>query len=474
MIELNQIKKNRINLADYNSRQDIENRIVMSDFSPFDLEVLEEVLFSPLKISLRKLAKNLNTTDIATKQTLDKLAKTSLLSIEGDSVTVDKEMRKYFEFQIQRFSPQFKPDMEFVQGILKKVPIQFLPFWYSIPRTSNNIFESIVEKFLLTPQIFQRYLHELNFSDPIIGSIIKDLFSAPDFSIFSSDLIAKYNLSRYRFEEIMLLLEFSFVCTIRYQKEDDYWLEMVTPLHEWHEYHLFLKQTQTPLIKETDLICQQRKSHFSFIEDVSSILNSIRKCPLKIDSLSTLPIQTLSSICHFPLESSQDITFAQKYFSHLIEKIRLIKLAEFLDNRLYALDTAHDFLEMTLENRALHLYRHPLNRILSFSFPAGMDMERTVHEAEKSIKRVLHGNWVYFDEFIKGVIIPLNEESLVMLKRVGKQWKYTLPTYNETEIHLIKSILFEWLFECGVVSVGTCHGKDCFAVTPFGRLFFAD
>src|SRR3990167_3463630 len=154
MIELNQIKKNRINLADYNSRQDIENRIVMSDFSPFDLEVLEEVLFSPLKISLRKLAKNLNTTDIATKQTLDKLAKTSLLSIEGDSVTVDKEMRKYFEFQIQRFSPQFKPDMEFVQGILKKVPIQFLPFWYSIPRTSNNIFESIVEKFLLTPQIF--------------------------------------------------------------------------------------------------------------------------------------------------------------------------------------------------------------------------------------------------------------------------------------------------------------------------------
>src|SRR3990167_1724140 len=136
MIELNQIKKNRINLADYNSRQDIENRIVMSDFSPFYLEVLEEVLFSSLKISLRKLSKNLNTTDIAIKH------------------TVDKEIRKYFEFQIRRFSPKFKPDMEFVQGILKKVPIQFHPFWYSIPRTSNNIFESIVEKFLLTPQIF--------------------------------------------------------------------------------------------------------------------------------------------------------------------------------------------------------------------------------------------------------------------------------------------------------------------------------
>ena len=72
----------------------------------------------------------------------------------------------------------FQPDMEFLQGLLKKVPIHCLPAWHAVPRTSNNIFESLVEKYLLSPQIFQRYLSELHFSHPVAISLMNDLFFA--------------------------------------------------------------------------------------------------------------------------------------------------------------------------------------------------------------------------------------------------------------------------------------------------------
>jgi len=471
MLELTSLRKNKINLADYNSAQDIENRIILSDFSPFDLEVLEEILFSPLKISLKKLARNLDVTEDKLASILQKLQKAALLSVSDDSIVVDKEMRKYFEFQMQRFDPDFKPDLEFLQGLLRKVPIHVLPTWYSIPRSSNNIFESILEKNLLTPLMFQRYLTDLQFQDPIIQGIIKDLFAAPDFRISSSDLISKYNLLRADFEEIMLRLEFSFICSIRYVKEDDHWLEIVTPLNEWHQYLQHLKETESPIIDNPDDILRTRSRDFSFVEDMGAILTHLQKRP---ESLSDELTATLASKCALPLETREDYSFAKNYLNHLIEKLCLVKLASKIDGRLYALDSANDWIDQSLENRALYLYRHPLNRILQSSIPSDLELERHIREAEKSIKRVLHGGWVFFDDFIKGVIVPLTEDSVIMLKKIGKNWKYTLPTYQESEVNLIRATIFEWLFEAGVVATGTLGGRACFSVTPFGRFFFAD
>jgi hypothetical protein len=464
MLELTSLKKHKINLADYNSAQDIENRILLSDFSPFDLEVLEEILFSPLKVSAKKLARTLETSEESLLPILEKLSKAGLLSFIDDSILVDKEMRKYFEFQVQRFNPLFKPDLEFLQGLLRKVPIHVLPTWYSIPRSSNNIFESIIEKHLHTPQTFQRYITELNFQDPIIQGILDSLLSSPDFRISSSDLISRYNLTRRRFEEIMILLEFSFICSIRYVKEDEHWVEIVTPFYEWHQYLQSLKNTEAPVIGSPDAVARTRETDFAFIEDMSIVLTHLQKQP-------GTPIPEL--ITRLVAESKIPST-SHDYLNHLIKKLCLIKLASCIDHRLYALDTANDWLDMSLENRALYLYRHPLNRILSLPISFDLEFERQVREAEKSIKRVLHGEWVLFEDFLKGVTISLNENSIIMLKKIGKHWKYTFPSYQEGEIALIKATIFEWLFEAGIVATGTFEGHDCFFVTPFGRFFFAD
>ncbi len=479
MLELTPVRKNKVNLADYNCQQDIENRMLLADSSPFDLEVFEEILFSPLKISIKKLARNMGCREDALTVLLEKLSRTGLLVIQGDAILIDKEMRKYFEFQIARFDPAFKPDMEFLQGLLRKVPIHFLPIWYSIPRTSNNIFESIVEKYLLTPQIFQRYLSDLHFADPVINSIVSDLFSAPDFKLYSSDVIGKYNLARRDFEEILLLLEFNFIGCLSYQKEGDHWIEVISPFHEWHQYLRFLKTTESPILKSAS-VQRVRKSDFAFIEDMSALLALSLKKPIPIESWdeeSPLPLKTVSDLalhCSLPIDSRQRLQNAQAYLTQVLRKLILVQLARSADRKIYPLDSARDWLDKPLENRALHLYRHVMNRILTISLPSQITTERNIREAEKSIRRLLHGGWVLFDDFLKGVYVSLSEESVVMLKRMGKQYKYALPAYGENEKKLLKATIFELLFETGVVATGVSQGQDCFSVTPFGRFCFED
>jgi hypothetical protein len=155
-----------------------------------------------------------------------------------------------------------------------------------------------------------------------------------------------------------------------------------------------------------------------------------------------------------------------------IHKLKQLKLADIVDNRLYALESANDFLDMRLENRALFLHRHPLNRLFSPQIPADLITDRNLRESEKSIVRVLDSGWVYFEDFLSGVIVPLGEDSIIMLKKQGKTWKYSLPSYAEEELALIRSTVLEWLFEIGVTAVGKHNGKDCFCVTAFGQSLF--
>lgn len=452
MLEVSSVRKNKVNLSDYNCEQDIYNRTLMSNFSTFDLQVLGEILYSPLKISLKKLSRSVGCSEEDLLPILKQLSLGGLLSIQDDNISVDKEIRKYFEFQITRFDPDFKPDMEFLQGLLKKVPIHCLPAWHAIPRTSNNIFESIVEKYLLSPQIFYRYLNEIHFTNPIVSSIVSDLFSSADFKITSSDVISKYNLSRRAFEEMLLLLEFSFVCCLTYEKQDDHWIEYVSPFHEWHQYLRFLKATETPSIPAA-AICRKYPKDFSFIEDMSSILEASKSAPLS-------------------LKSWNRGSFPSDYLIHLTQKLCMIKLAEVVNDHLRPLEGVDGWLDMSLESRALHLYRHPLNKLLKAEIPSSLAIERNVREAEKSMKRVLRNEWVFFDDFLKGVLVPLSEDSVIMLKKTGKQWRYTLPSYGDEEKSLLKAVIFEWLFETGMTIPGTCQGKDCFTLTAFGKFFF--
>ncbi|MGE5195700.1 MAG: hypothetical protein ACM3JI_00020 [Anaerolineae bacterium] len=468
MIEASSIRKNKICLSDYDYAKDIENRLLMAQFSILDLEVLAELLYSSLKIPIRKLANNLDIDNSELLPILDKISRTRLLTYDEDFVFVDKDMRKYYEMQIVKFDDDFKPGMEFLQGLLRKVPIHVLPAWYSIPRTSNNIFDSLVEKYLLTPQIFQRYLSELNFGDPILSEIAQDVYESPDLKLFSSTIVEKYKLSREQFEEYMLYLEFNFVCCLWYNLRDEHWQEVVTPFYEWGEYLRFLRHTEVKSIAKTAKIMIKDAEEFTFIKHLSVILALAKKQPI--------PLTIDKKGCHLKKSDYESIVEKSKidlaFIERLIEKLCLLKLSNVVEGHLHALASASDWLEMTLENRALFLYRHPLNRLISENLPFHIPMERSVHEAEKSVLRVLQSGWVLYDDFIKGVLVSLSDASTVTLKKTGKLWKYSLPTYSDEEKTLIKETIFHWLPEMGMVATGTYEGQDCFTLTPFGRDFF--
>ncbi|HEX2579787.1 MAG TPA: hypothetical protein VHK67_05245 [Rhabdochlamydiaceae bacterium] len=462
MIELTQVKKNKITLSDYNYRRDIENRLLLSSFTAFEIAVLEEILYSSIKAPIRKIAKNIEKTEEEIFPILEILSKTGLLTIEGDSIIVDKETRKYFETEIEKFAPDFCPGMEFLQNILKKVPIHALPIWYSIPRTSNNIFESLVEKYLLTPQIFQRYLLELTFGDPTLSAIAQDVFRSPTLTLSAKDVMKKYELTREKFEENMLILELHFVCCLKFQPRGSGWEETVTPFYEWREYLTFLKATTTQPINDSAKIERFRLHDFAFIEDMTAVLQLVKKQPVPLNP------KGYAAIAARLQESPPDPT----YIDQVINKLQLLKLAETVDDKLQPTETSAEWLEMRVENRALYLYRHALNKIQSVQLPPHLITEKVIHDAEKAILRVLHTGWIFYDEFEKGVIVPFAEHSAATLKKCGKGWKYALPEYSPDEKALIYAIVFEWLFEAGITAVGTSQGRDCFTVTPFGQSLF--
>src|ERR1700722_12485760 len=103
MLETLVPKKNKVTLADYSYQRDIENRLLMSQFTTLDLSVLEDILYSSLNISLKKLAKNLSVDEKRVRPIVQKFSQTGLLSLHDDQIVVDKEMRKYFEAQIVKF-----------------------------------------------------------------------------------------------------------------------------------------------------------------------------------------------------------------------------------------------------------------------------------------------------------------------------------------------------------------------------------
>ena len=219
MAEIATYRKNKIELTEYDCSKDVQNRILMSQFTPLDVEVLEEILYSSLRIPLSVLEQNMELTSDKLLPILEKLSATKLFQVIADHVIVDKEMRKYYEMQVLKFEDDFKPGMEYLQGLLRKVPIHILPTWYSISRTSNNIFESIVEKYLYSPQIFQRYLIELSLTDSVQRGIMNDLYQSPNYEIDAEDVIKKFDLTQEQFEEHMIELEFHFVSCMKYVRE---------------------------------------------------------------------------------------------------------------------------------------------------------------------------------------------------------------------------------------------------------------
>ncbi len=452
MLSSVQQRKAKITLADYSYLRDIENRILMAQLSVFEVNVLQAITHHSLQISIEQLAEELEVEADRLIPILDKLGSTRLFKRQGSKLIVDKELRKYFEFQLKKFDDDFQPDLEFLQNVLNKVPIQVLPIWYAIPRSSDNIFASIIEKYFLTPKIYRQYLNELQFDNPILNEILQDVSQAPNFKVTATQLMNKYQLSRESFEESLLLLEYHFACCLSYERVEDKWEEVVTPFAEWLEFLQFEAQAKPcPLLGPIE---SNNEVDFPFIKDLVAVLQSCQRKKIFPQDVKNLHAHTAAQL--------------DKIVNKLIE-VEFVK--QYANDQLMATEKGKTWLSKPLPEQIANLAADPLNTLSNGEKFSSLWNIRNLHVIEKSLQKLNPNEWVELSHFMKGFIAPIADREPITLKNKGKKWKYVLPNYTDQEKQFVEYVIMERLTELGVVKTGLHQGKPCFCLTPFGNHF---
>lgn len=445
--------KAQISLADYSYRRDIEHRSLMAHLTVFEVEVLKEILHNSLTISIEDLAENLGVDSKELIPVLDSLSRSKLFKRENQKLIVDKELRKYYESQMEKFEEDFEPNLEFLQSLLNKVPLHVLLLWYTIPRTSDNIFASIIEQCLLTPKIYRLYLHELQFADPVVHLIIEDLYKAPDFKLNSDQIISKYELTREQFEEYLLLLEYHLVCCIRYNKVENEWQEVVTPFSEWLEYLQFEKNTHPKPIREHSSIKIASENEFSYIEDLTTIIQTCQQTPQSINQIKKL---NLTSPVH------------QKALERKLFQLEFVKKNN--KSLLEPTEKGLIWAAKPLLEKASSLAANPLNCVNCFDDHPLWNY-RNIRLIEKSLRSLKSFEWIYLEDYLKGIHFPLGGKAAIALQKKGKRWKYAIPEYTSEELEFVSRVIMERFFEIGIVNIGQHEDKPCFCLTPYGSQF---
>ncbi len=453
-------KRTKVTLSDYNFAQDVKNRLFLKKLDTQAIEVLEEILFSSIQFPLESLADNLSIEIDDAYKIIESLAPLNLFNFDGRILTVDKDKRKYFETQTARFDPDFKPNLDYFQNLLKSLPIEVLPNWYHVPRTSNNIFQSIIDKHLLTPQTYQRYLTELLSGDDLVAKVAREVFSDPNLTIPVQTIVTRHNLTREAFEALAIALEFNILAFVSFVNG----VEVLTPFHEWQQYQLFLKESTPTSIN--DEVVPFRTYEYAFIQDMTSLLTLCSTTNLEVFYFREKEAWQPTSAAQALIEAH--IPIGKDYSIKLLGKLLVLGLALVEETFLKPTKAAKEWIEIPIAQRAHVTFKHPHN-FLSTQKNYALATQRVIIDIQKSLSCLTSLNWINFKDFMKIAIIPLSEEKQVSLKKTGKTWSYALPQYTPQEEEFIQYIICEWLFESGVTQIGSAGGKPMFRLTTLGK-----
>lgn len=462
-------QKSKVVLSDYFYQRDIENRILLATLTPFDIKVLQEVLDSSLIFPICDIASNLKAPLTEVISTLERLQVTNLLRYDESKIYVDKEMRRYYEYQIEKFEEEFTPSLEYILRGLKRIPIQVLPNWYAIPKATDDIFESLIEKYFQTSKIYRRHLLDLQLEDPIALSILEDVYSAEDFTVQTSVLSEKYALTQEQLEEYLLLLEFNFVCCASYKRVGERWQAIVTPVYEWHQLLRFRRDTTPQPLSEDEIALLHTDCEFVFLQDMRSLLQLVKQKTLSVEKKDvgwTLSAET--PLSWIPMFLGED---RENYCAKIISRLLQLKLIEVHDYKLHATDLSEMWLKKRLQDQAIELHR-PATAQKNICFTEVT--EKKLRQVEKILRRVASAGWISFKDFFSGISEPLGEAQPIFLRKRGRRWSYVLPSYSSEDRRFLQEMIFGYLFELGVVAIGSHEENICFKVTPFGRTILGD
>jgi hypothetical protein len=461
VLDTNNLRKIKILVDDYPHARDASLRMILHHCTQNDLKVLEEILFSSIQTTTQNLVEALNLSPSQLETSVNLFMTAGLIKNQGQILVIDKELRKFFELEIQRFEQDFEPGIDFIAQLLKKVPIHILPVWYSLPRTSTNIFESIVEKYLYTPQIYQRTISEIQTYDPLLKTIIDLLFSSDHLELDLEFLQNHLSLSPAALFDTIALLEFSLIASVGYRQDRSSYKGYLTPFSEFKHYLLHLRATECTTLADAQ-IHKITLAPFAFIEGLFTLLNCFKNkgYHYPLDRLEESELK----------EALAEDNLAYLDLEELMQKLVTVHLMETKNNQIALNESSYSFLSMKLESAALLLYRHPLNKpCVHLAIPT----DKAIRECEKAAVRLLGKGWVLLEEFVKGMVVPFSDEEQVHLRKKGRKWVYHLPTYTTSDQDFIHHIFTDWFEKVGVIETGFVDNKPTLRLTSLGMEIFS-
>lgn len=444
--------KSSIKLSDYDFKQDIKHRLLLSRLEVDEIDILREILDHSLKFSLEDFAEEFDYPELKIRSALQKLSACQLFTLQGDTICINKDQRRYFEQQILKFEDRFEPNLDYLQSLFSKIPIHVLPEWYEVSST-GNLFQFIINKYFATPKHYETYINELKVGQPWVADFIEEIYQAAHFEVDADSLKKKFNLTSEEFHERILQLEFQLVCCLSYKKENNVWKEVVTPFHEWRDYLCFLRDRKPqPITSEPPEVLN--KEEFAFLQELTTLLQLIQQNPWPVKEKNG------KYVLQEAVFSSLPTTNFKYDSSTLVDRLLLLQLANIEKEHLVIHSSAKNWLKFTMHEKSSFLHRYWLRRIIEDEKLTIKDL----NEIEKCLNQLRKNQWYFLDDFLYSLTVPIGKTEPISLKNQGKKWKYHFFDYGPHEFEIVESLMFGVFHEAGHIVSGMLNNKKCFCV----------
>lgn len=437
-------KKNRVDLSEYPFEQDLTHRQLLASLRPVTIKLLIELFYLCSKTTLLKLKNALDVTENELKEFINEIAPFNILSIEGETVLIDKDVKKKIECFLEKFDEDFSHGIEYFQSLLKQVPINLLPNWYSLPRSCDSIFLSLKEKIFHTPSQYLRHLQNIESDEPSIQIVIQALLSAPNHELKLNQIELISGKSGFELEKLVLFLEFNFAAVMCYVDHLGAWSSVLKLPYELSCY--LNQQSVTPPFTPfaQNLVKPDRGIPLTFAYDLSQVLRLAKIHTLKGHSTADGFVYDSTSI----LKLEQNLACNENYATRLLTKAIELKLLEIDQGFIAPHSQSDQWLLYSLEKQALSLYK-----------AIWIQGSHGIKQIEKGLQTLIQKGWVFAEEVIRYV-----SYGKPVLQRTRDGYSYDLTDQvGMTAEHL------DLLFESGLIEWGSFESKRCLRLTELGK-----
>ena len=424
-------RKNQINLSDYDLHFDIQIRAHLSAINERDVLFLEALIYNSLKITIEDLCTELDYSSSEITTLLSLHDTVGLYSVHGNIITIDKEVRKKIEWELEKFDPQFLPGLNLIRASLKKVPVYVLPQWYKLSKTTDNIFEAVREKFLITPQVYNAYLLENKLENPTAKQLYEAISNTENYEISLSDFLKEHPLSKEELHEAIILLEFNLMGCLIYKKNGNSYVPYVSFFSEWKTHLIDLKKKQQVFLKNS--ISSPLTTETPVVNQMTNLLENLKQINKKDQYLPIL----------------HTIGFINTEYTELSSR-------------------GKEWLELPHKNKCFVLFNTLLYRYLTYEPLYLITNENRIRECCAILINALSQRETELPTIMETLSLPLHKDHKMQITREGKIWAYSLPSFNEKEQNLLQHLLDHLLYYSGIIN----KNNNKYTATEFGVLFF--